>query len=352
MPLVLKDNDPHLLSDGLLTTCASNIHVCRGTYTVLVVIDGPRREPRMEEHLNELRLVIEKLGTHQNYSCTTRNVWEQRIRDMEATMTPPSQILPNTRIKQGLFNFVGEIGATLFGTATEDQVAHLKHHITKAQRTNRRIIHANNELISVVNQTRAEVSLNHQHLTKELYAELVTYRHVLAGFVGSLIALEESTQIYQILSASESVHNLWLRESDRYQRQRASLGLGQLTEEILPPNELLLILENSQGVGLFLPGLTWYYQHVSLVPVWEDTRRLVFKAQLPLMDKIRYAHYGIRSWPVPVNGSRHILQVQTPEDVAVDTQRGGIFELHDCTGNEPAICRSGPIYGRGRLLCT
>ena len=165
MPFMLTNNVPHLLSEGLLITRASDIHVRRGTYTVLVVIDAPRSEPRMEERLNELRLVIEKLGTHQNYSRTTRNVWEQRIHDMEATMTPPSQMLPNTRIKRGLFNFVGEIGATLFGTATENQVAQLKHHITKAQRTNRRIVHATNELISVVNQTRAEVSLNRQHPT-------------------------------------------------------------------------------------------------------------------------------------------------------------------------------------------
>ena len=100
MPFILTDNVPHLLSDGLLITRASDIHVRRGTYTVL---DAPRREPRIEERLNELRLVIEKLGTHQNYSRTTRNIWEQRIRDMEATMTPPSQMLPNTQIKRGLF---------------------------------------------------------------------------------------------------------------------------------------------------------------------------------------------------------------------------------------------------------
>ena len=86
-----------------------------------------------------------------------------------------------------MFNFVGEIRATLFGTATEDQVTQLKHHITKAQGTNRRIVHATNELISVVNQTRAEESLNRQHLVavvkfaKELYAELVTYLRVLDG---------------------------------------------------------------------------------------------------------------------------------------------------------------------------
>ena len=233
MPFMLTDNVPHLLSDILLITRASDLHVRRGTYTVLVVIDAPRSEPRMEERLNELRLVIEKLGTHQNYSPTTRNVWEQRIRDMDATMTPPSQMRPNTRIKRGLFNFVGEIGATLFGTATENQVAQLQHHITKAQRTNRRIVHATNELISVVNQTRAEVSLNRQHLVavgqfaKELYAELVTYRRVLDGFVGSLIALEESTQIDRILSSLESVHNLHLHQSSLNTR-RAWLKPGQL----------------------------------------------------------------------------------------------------------------------------
>ena len=106
-----------------------------------------------------------------------------------------------------------------------------------------------------------------------------------------MVALEQSSQIDQILSALESVHDLWLREADRYRRQRASLELGQLTEEIVPPKELLLILNASQGVGLFSPGLAWYYQHVTSVPVWEETQRLVFTAQLPLMDKIRYARY-------------------------------------------------------------
>ena len=130
---MLTDNVPHLLSDGLLLTHASDIHVRRGTYTVLVVIDAPQREPRMVERLNDLKFVIEKLRTHQNYSCTTHYVWEQHNPNMEATMTPPSQMLPNPRIKRDLFNFVGEIGSTLFSTATEEQVAQLKRHIAKAQ---------------------------------------------------------------------------------------------------------------------------------------------------------------------------------------------------------------------------
>ena len=64
----------------------------------------------------------------------------------------------------------------------------------------------------------------------------------------------------------------------------------------------------------------------------------------------------VRSIPNPfVAGSRLWIGPHPPgttKDVAVDTQRGGIFAPHNCTGNKPAICRSGPIYGRGRLLCT
>ena len=59
---------------------------------------------------------------------------------------------------------MGEIDATLFGTATEDQIAMLKIQIVKAQRTNRHIVHTTYKLISVVNQTRAEVTFNRQHL--------------------------------------------------------------------------------------------------------------------------------------------------------------------------------------------
>ena len=55
---MLTDNVPHLLSDGLLITRASDKHVRHGTYTDLVVIDAPMREPHMEERLNELKLVI------------------------------------------------------------------------------------------------------------------------------------------------------------------------------------------------------------------------------------------------------------------------------------------------------
>ena len=42
------------------------------------------------------------------------------------------------------------------------------------------------------------------------------------------------SRVDQLLSAFESTHGVWLRQQERYQRQRASLELGYVTEEILP----------------------------------------------------------------------------------------------------------------------
>ena len=55
-----------------------------------------------------------------------------------------------------------------------------------------------------------------EKFAKELYNEIISFRKGITQLVGSLVALEQSSQIDQILSALESVHNLWLREADRY----------------------------------------------------------------------------------------------------------------------------------------
>ena len=259
--------------------------------------------------------------------------------------------------KRGLFNFVGELGSTLFGTAKAKQVQACKRQIEEARKLQQTIVYSYNEMTTVINQTRADVSLNRAHLQKvetvvnNVFQQMILTELSLTKTVTKVSTLEEEVIIDRLLTALESVHNLWLRHADRYRWQRASLELGQLTEEILSPHDLRSILDVSYERGLFSPGLAWYYHHVTLQPVWEEYDRLVFSAQLPLMDKTRYARYTIRAWPVPDNGTDQATQVLIPSDVAVDTVNGGIVEPHQCLGTEPAICRAGPVYTKGRLLC-
>ena len=242
------------LTDGLVVTRQSDIHPRRGTYTVLVVIEAPKPSPDLAEQLQHLRAVIAHLHRTREesdgYDNNTRSNSEQRIQDMEATMLlQPIQV--SKRHKRGLFNFVGELGSTLFGTATAKQVRACKRQIEEARKLKQTIVHSYNEMTTVINQTRAEVSLNRAHLQKvetvvnNVFQQMVLTELSLTKTVTKVSTLEEEVIIDRLLAALESVHNLWLRHADRYRQQRASLELGQLTEEILSPHDLRSILDVS-----------------------------------------------------------------------------------------------------------
>ena len=90
--------------------------------------------------------------------------------------------------------------------------------------------------------------------------------------------IEDNARINRILTSLERAHSIWLRQVDIYQRQRAALELGWLTEEMLPPADLRHILECGEDVGLTGPRPEWYFATISAHPMWEEANRLVFRA--------------------------------------------------------------------------
>ena len=104
--------------------------------------------------------------------------------------------------------------------------------------------------LTVVNQTHSLVKTNRRHIIEvetfntklnkeEQYIQSVMHIN------DQLISFSDTElRIDQSLSAIESVHSLWLRQVDLYYRPRASLEIGRLTEDILPPNDLHIIIEN------------------------------------------------------------------------------------------------------------
>ena len=352
----LHENEPHPLQDGLLISTPEDIRAQVATWTVLVIIESPTPPQGISEKLTNFRHVLELLYHHRPPSNTTRMIWDQHITDMEDALTS-SHSAPRVRRRRGLLNIVGEISSKLFGTATQSEVEECERHINSAMKLESQIVHTTNDLITVVNQTHSEVRRNMQHIRDmehymgKLYTETTRLGKIASGNNGRITELQDDARVDRILAALGSVQYLWQRQCDRYQRQRASLELGWLTEEILPLQDLVQILESSRELGHFGPRSEWYYEHIQIHPMWEDQNKLVFKAELPLVDETEYLRYRISSWPVPRNTSDYTLQIQVPSAVAIDTRHGGIFEPHTCIGNQPGICRAGPIYGAGRLLC-
>ena len=352
----LHENEPHPLQDGLLISTPEDIRAQVATWTVLVIIESPTAPQGISEKLTNFKHVLELLYQHRPPSNTTRMIWDQHIIDMEDALTP-SHSAPRVRRRRGLLNIVGEISSKLFGTATQGEVEECERHINAAMKLESQIVHTTNDLITVVNQTHSEVRRNMQHIRDmehymgKLYTETTRLGKVASGNNGRITKLQDDARVDRILAALGSVQYLWQRQCDRYQRQRASLELGWLTEEILPLENLVQILESSRKLGHFGPRSEWYYEHIQIHPMWEDRNKLVFKAELPLVDETEYLRYRISSWPVPRNTSDYTLKIQVPSAVAIDTRHGGIFEPHTCIGSQPGICRTGPVYGAGRLLC-
>ena len=116
----------------------------------------------------------------------------------------------------------------------------------------------------------------------------------------------------------------------------------------MPPEDLRHILECGEDVGLAGPRPEWYYATISVHPMWEEANRLAFRAVLLLTADRSYLRYRIRTWPVPLSGGKYTVQLQAPQEVALDTPNGEMFVPHNC--HDPAVCRTGPTYKVGSFL--
>ena len=349
-------NTPMLLPDGLLITGGEEIRSHVATWTVLVTLDAPQEEIGLRQTMENFKSTINRLLKNRDSMNATKTSWYERIMDIEMTMLPDGKGVI-TRTRRGILDFVGEISQKLFGTATDADVRECKRMIEAVARVSQQVTHSQKALVTVVNQTYHHVQQNRRHIQslqlfgRTLNREMNFMKTIMEKNHLLIEMLKAELRIDQALSAIEATHNQWLRQLDRYHRQRIALELGWLTEEVLSAPELRQILEAGRRVGLQAPPLPWYYENVSIRPMWEDSARLVFKAELPLISDTHFLRYRLRTWPVPGNESGMVVKLQVPADVAQDTSSGGMFEPSACLGRRPAICRTGPVYDRSSFQC-
>ena len=117
-----------------------------------------------------------------------------------------------------------------------------------------------------------------------------------------------------MLSAMESACSNWLRQ-DMFHRQRASLELGFLTEELISRQELLRNLTAGRRAGFSSPTVNWYYENIRVSPTSRTEHQLNVRVRLPLTDSVSYETYYSWSGPIPGNSSNYNVQLQVAADV-------------------------------------
>ena len=339
------------IPDGVLITGGQETFGHIATWTVVVTLNTPAEQIELLNKLNKFQNVLYQ---HNRISNITKDMWNQRINEIKSTISVTNV---KRRHGRGLINIVGTISNQLFGTATEDEVFEIRSRIERVAKQNKRVVNVVKDLVTIINQTHEQ--------SKEVMQHIQSLENYVSKYAIEIRKLqeekEEQRNQYDILETCiktdralaliEATHNAWLRQQDRYHRQRTALELSYLTEDILPVQNLKRIIANAKRYNLYAPPPEWYYSHVRIEPLWQNDKILVFRANLPLTDRFTYLRYQLRSWAIPGNSSEFKTQLQVPGDIAFHTETGGIFEPTSCMGARPTICRTGPVYDRSRMQC-
>ena len=348
-------NSPRFLPDGLLVTGGQDTRNHIATWVVLMTIATPSELPDLQTKLTRFKNTIDNLRGVHDLANETISGWDIRIAEIADTMHRPGSSAHRDR--RGLFNAFGDLSKALFGTATDADVQEVKNQLRAFGATNRKVVHYVSKLITVVNHTHVQLSENRRHIVtlhtfcNQLSRAIRVTVTAMNSTKQRLTILETKLRIEQILRSLEASHEYWLRQVMTFNRQKAAMELGFLTEDLVSRQDLMHIVKSGLQAGFYAPAINWFYSNIRVSPIAWTGHQLIFRVKLPLTDNVLYKRYSVWSWPIPGNSTEYNVEIQVPSDFAIHTVTGGIFQPTFCQGEHPMICRAGAIFDRTRFQC-
>ena len=292
---------------------------------------------------------------------------EDLIAELEHDLHRPERAMPRAprepakprRGRRGLLPFMGTIGKSLFGLATETDVEKLQRAMEDNRRYTEAVRHDQQELLSVMNVTRTEMAQNRLKID-----DLIRYSRSLSSDLrGMYLSLDETMRIERAMSSFQArvlyltaqVQRLWDRRQ-RFLAARRDLEAGSLSELLLPLPELEGLAADKLPPGTtFVRPLLWYYSKVD-VRIVKMSDELVYVVRLPLVSEVALRAVEVVAYPVP-NLKRNVtVQLQVAGLVALDPSTGLTQGLDRtlCSGRDPMVCIPGPIprHVQSKLSCS
>ena len=215
-------NELQEIPDGLLVLDNGAVRAQVATWTVLVSLDEPHYPTHFRTRLTNVKILLETLKKTRIINQEVEQRWRQRINALRADVLPRRS---RTRHRRGLINGIGKGLSFLFGTATTDQVRECQQHVRAAEEKAKHVLHATNQLVSIVNHSRHELKTQRAHIEK-IESYLNTLAEAVQQTFFNISDLEEQVQqlwryreIDSYLGALESTHHAWQKQMERYARE-------------------------------------------------------------------------------------------------------------------------------------
>jgi len=347
---------PQPILDVVAISQGTGLKGLAANWVVLVVLDAPRYPSVLKDRIAQVKFSFGPIMATYKISQSVQDSWRHRLNQLETVHV--LLIDKNGRVKRGLLNLGGAILHVLFGTVTNKQMQkYQKVLYTMGSKLNA-VIHFQSDLITAVNQSRMYIQENRDEITQLEMHQVVVDTFLRKVNVALNVtnrrvgALEIQVEMERIISALEVAYQQYQDRVSLYHTHRASLEMGRLTEDLLPPKVLMDVLHQAAQEGYdYVSQIEWYYQYISVEPIWQEGQNLVYRVTIPLFDKQSYLLYSVHTFPNPIPNSSFSVKVQLENQYGLDTNTGGLFVPSNCLGYNPTVCTVGPIYDSNVLQC-
>ena len=343
------------MPDGVSIRGGETLHQITATWDIFVTLDPPPHPSRLAQQVSALNTTFQAVSSLAKFGILVDLEPLQSRRDRLNTLLKVETAKP--RLKRGLMDVGGTILHALFGVATSAQLQRFKAALMEVADHQQNMAHAHNNLATIVNQTikYANRLSVRQHQLEVHVLQIDTAIAKLAQRTQThsrqIYRLELLTDLDRYLDVLDLATTQYKDQLSLFYRQRAELEIGRLTRDLLSQAQLTDILQEAAAHHKVIPSIEWYYQFLTVTPLWQSTGQLLYKVEIPLISSRPYLLYQISCHPVPIANASHTVNVQLQKVYAIDTVSGNLFVPKKCLGNAPTVCITGPEYGPTMLKC-
>ena len=343
--ILLAYADVEPLPNGLIVNRHSETKLVAAEHEVLIILQQPQWPFEIDEMIYRLKMEINDLPDGDAFTVHDKEVWLKRLGYLTSKL-----LKFQLRRKRGFFNFIGSISKTLFGTATSEDVENIRKVLRNMQHTGASTTYRVNELLLVVNHSNTDIQINRNrlNLVNNQVAKMSAKMEDMTKFQTQLDNEQLKLKRHLMLDRSigqleREVHEIH-QDEDNYQMKKEHLENDKLTEEILPPAQLQMILTSTlMGSMKIVAPLEWYYENCKVQPIWTG-EHLVYRVKLPLIKPANYVLYEFKALPFPSHHINVTQKLQVKQWYLEEPMTGKYVEVSNCVGHKPVLCYGNLVH--------
>lgn len=337
------------VSSGVVVTATEPVYTINGyatVYTALHVTDDKSWTRSWTSVLTKCIQRITTVVNHPDLLAVKGNI----LHGLRARQAQ----LPRYRTRRAPLGFIGDIGSTLFGLATADDVQAVADATEQVGRAVTGIAESQNKIIAQVNQlghlqetisVKLSETVGVVNSLSKIVRALANATQDLAGQTAQLTFIQ---QIQEIAGEMDIQLTLRLYLESRQRELRLGCESRLVTESLVPisiVNGLLTDRRNRIDLDAYN-----YYQYATVTKLIEINDILYCVIRTPLLEYDQYRTYHLNTFPVCTD--QGCYRTYRDETFIMDTRGGSIYFPEVCYGvNAPLACQPGVRYAPDQQPC-